>query len=96
MFLQLLIKAQTNKFNFDVITINLDNPPKEFKELCIKPPVLIHGTSSFIKETNDHFKSENNAIILSDVDEIGEYLGLHFIKYLTGSFDFKDLFLMLN
>jgi hypothetical protein len=35
-FIQLLIKAQTNKFNFDVITINLDNPPKEFKELSIK------------------------------------------------------------
>jgi hypothetical protein len=30
-FMQLLMKAQTNKFNFDVITINLENPPKEFK-----------------------------------------------------------------
>lgn len=50
-FLQLLIKAQTNKFNFDVISINLDNPPKEFKELCIKPPVLIHGSTKLIQES---------------------------------------------
>jgi hypothetical protein len=48
-FLQLLIKAQTNKFNFDVITINLDNPPKEFKELSIKPPVLIHGSNRVLR-----------------------------------------------
>lgn len=111
-FIQLLIKAQTNKFNFDVITINLDNPPREFKELSIKPPVLIHGSSSsFGQNTNESSNSfsngsspesshntsscsetsssslssssessENNkstsvnAIILSDVDEIAEYL----------------------
>ncbi len=75
-FLQLLIKAQTNKFNFDVITINLDNPPKEFKELSIKPPVLIHGSSSFIEQSNldDSNSDQINAVILSDVDEIAEYL----------------------
>lgn len=65
-FLQLLIKAETNKFNFDVITINMDNPPKEFKELSIKPPVLIHGSNGSTSKTQ--------AIILSDVDEIAEYL----------------------
>jgi glutathione S-transferase len=65
-FMQLLIKAETNKFNFDVITINLDNPPKEFKELSIKPPVLFHA---------NHVGQDNpNAIIISDVDEIAEYL----------------------
>lgn len=53
-FLQLLIKAQTNKFNFDVISINLDNPPKEFKELCIKPPVLIHGSTKLVQETTNN------------------------------------------
>ena len=68
--MQLLIKAQTNKFNFDVITINLDNPPKEFKELSIKPPVLIHGSSIGASDYNDG----SNAVILSDVDEIAEYL----------------------
>ncbi len=75
-FLQLLIKAQTNKFNFDVITINLDNPPKEFKELSIKPPVLIHGSNAFIDQTNldDSNCDQINAVILSDVDEIAEYL----------------------
>jgi glutathione S-transferase len=75
-FLQLLIKAQTNKFNFDVITINLDNPPKEFKELSIKPPVLIHGSNTFIDQSNldDSNCDQINAIILSDVDEIAEYL----------------------
>ncbi len=68
--MQLLIKAHTNKFNFDVITINLDNPPKEFKELSIKPPVLIHGSSSMTSSYDDGM----NAVILSDVDEIAEYL----------------------
>ncbi len=65
-FMQLLIKAETNKFNFDVITINLDNPPKEFKELSIKPPVLFHANHGDQKNTN--------AIIISDVDEIADYL----------------------
>lgn len=76
-FLQLLIKAHTNKFNFDVITINLDNPPKEFKELSIKPPVLIHGSSSspsFVESSDEESERQINAIILSDVDEIAEYL----------------------
>lgn len=74
-FLQLLIKAQTNKFNFDVITINMDNPPKEFKELSIKPPVLIHGSSKLLEPNLDmDDSSESQAIILSDVDEIAEYL----------------------
>lgn len=68
-FLQLLVKAKTNKFNFDVLTINIDNPPKEFKELSLKPPVLLHGSSKLL-ESN----AENDAIILSDVDEIAEYL----------------------
>lgn len=68
--MQLLIKAQTNKFNFDVITINLENPPKEFKELSIKPPVLIHGSSTMSTDYTDG----SNAVILSDVDEIAEYL----------------------
>jgi glutathione S-transferase len=75
-FLQLLIKAQTNKFNFDVITINMDNPPKEFKELSIKPPVLIHGSSNFASSdsSSSGFNENVNAVILSDVDEIAEYL----------------------
>jgi chloride intracellular channel protein 2 len=74
-FMQLLIKAQTNKFNFDVITINMDNPPKEFKELSIKPPVLIHGASKLSDQNNnDDESSSSQAIILSDVDEIAEYL----------------------
>lgn len=45
----------------------MDNPPKEFKELSIKPPVLIHGSSP-------DYSDGSNAIILSDVDEIAEYL----------------------
>lgn len=73
-FVQLLIKAQTNKFNFDVITINLDNPPKEFKDLSIKPPVLIHGSSSMMENGDPNGNENVNAIILSDVDEIAEYL----------------------
>ncbi len=74
-FMQLLTKAQTNKFNFDVITINMENPPKEFKELCIKPPVLIHGSTKLLDKISDDTNSkEGNAIILSDVDEIAEYL----------------------
>ncbi|RNA26260.1 Chloride intracellular channel exl-1 [Brachionus plicatilis] len=68
-FLQLLVKAKTNKFNFDVLTINVDNPPKEFKELSLKPPVLLHGSSKLLEPD-----SENDAVILSDVDEIAEYL----------------------
>jgi glutathione S-transferase len=66
-FMQLLVKADDNKFNFDVITINMDNPPKEFKELSIKPPVLFHNMG----EDND---SAANVAILSDVDEIAEHL----------------------
>jgi chloride intracellular channel protein 2 len=74
-FMQLLTKAHTNKFNFDVITINMENPPKEFKELCIKPPVLIHGSSKLLDKISDDMSGkEGNAIILSDVDEIAEYL----------------------
>jgi glutathione S-transferase len=76
-FMQLLTKAQTNKFNFDVITINMENPPKEFKELCIKPPVLIHGSSKLLdggNSNNNNNEEAGNAIILSDVDEIAEYL----------------------
>jgi hypothetical protein len=42
--------------------------------LCIKPPVLIHGSNSLIKESNENLSNEKNAVILSDVDEIGEYL----------------------
>ena len=53
-----------------MITINLDNPPKEFKELSIKPPVLIHGSNTM----SDEYDSQPNAVILSDVDEIAEYL----------------------
>lgn len=68
-FLQLLVKAKTNKFNFDVLTINIDNPPKEFKELSLKPPVLLQGSSKLLDA-----HAENNAVILSDVDEIAEYL----------------------
>ena len=55
-FMQLLCKAATNKFNFDVITINMDNPPKEFKELSIKPPVLIHGSTDLLS----HLNTSNN------------------------------------
>lgn len=81
-FLQLLIKAQTNKFNFDVISINLDNPPKEFKELSIKPPVLIHGSTRLLAASSSpshetdggDSNSSSGAVILSDVDEIAEYL----------------------
>ena len=69
-FMQLLIKAEENKFNFDVITINMDNPPKEFKELSIKPPVLFHSVIS-----DDNTDSSNpKVVILSDVDEIAEHL----------------------
>lgn len=57
-FMQLLIKANENRFNFDVITINLDNPPREFRELSIKPPVLFYG-NNFNK---DH-KREQSTII---------------------------------
>ena len=67
-FMQLLIKADDNKFNFDVITINMDNPPKEFKELSIKPPVLFHSM------TDGFTESTPNVAILSDVDEIAEHL----------------------
>jgi hypothetical protein len=85
-FLQLLIKAQTNKFNFDVISINLDNPPKEFKELCIKPPVLIHGSTKLIQDDlnnkyvlfnkQNQFIEINNKIrtIIRD-DDIGYFSG---------------------
>lgn len=64
----------------------IDNPPKEFKELSIKPPVLIHGSNLLLDENlsnDDETKSldsqsssssTTNAIILSDVDEIAEYL----------------------
>lgn len=61
-FMQLLVKAQTNKFNFDVITINMDNPPKEFKELCIKPPVLIHGSTKLLDG------SKKNSDCIEDCD----------------------------
>jgi predicted Rossmann fold nucleotide-binding protein DprA/Smf involved in DNA uptake len=44
-FMQLLIKANENRFNFDVITINIDNPPREFRQLSIKPPVLFYGNN---------------------------------------------------
>ncbi|CAF0729499.1 unnamed protein product [Brachionus calyciflorus] len=70
-FLQLLVKAKTNKFNFDVLTINVDNPPREFKELSLKPPVLIHGNSKLL---DNNCESESEAVVLSDVDEIAEYL----------------------
>ena len=83
-FLQLLIKAQHNQFNFDVITINLENPPKEFKELSIKPPVLVHGRTASANlalqptaaaaAVAAEEEEEVKAVILSDVDEIAEYL----------------------
>lgn len=71
-FLQLLVKAKANKFNFDVLTINVDNPPKEFKELSLKPPVLIHGSSKLLDSSIE--SDDTEAVILSDVDEIAEYL----------------------
>ena len=71
--MQLLLKAETNKFNFDVITINLENPPREFKELSIKPPVLIHGTSALLGELSKG-DDQPSAVILNDVEEIAEYL----------------------
>jgi hypothetical protein len=71
-----------------ITTVNkIDNPPKEFKELSIKPPVLIHGSNLLLDENlsnDDETKSldsqssssssTTNAVILSDVDEIAEYL----------------------
>ena len=53
--------------------------------MSIKPPVLIHGTSPFLDDqasnNDDETKSQDsqssgntNAVILSDVDEIAEYL----------------------
>ena len=56
-----------------MITINLENPPKEFKELSIKPPVLIHGSSALLGDPKNG-DNQPNAVILSDVDEIAEYL----------------------
>ena len=76
-YMQLLIKAQANKFNFDVITINMDNPPKEFRELSIKPPVLIQGVSRLLA-FNDSPPSRDagstTAVMLADVDDIADYL----------------------
>lgn len=76
-FMQLLIKAEENKFNFDVITINLDNPPKEFKELCIKPPVLFHSANdikNMAAASTSTYSEIPGAIVLSDVDEIADHL----------------------
>ena len=45
--------------------------------MCIKPPVLIHGSNSILKQSNTNatnIDNDTNAIILSDVDEIADYL----------------------
>ena len=49
----------------------MDNPPREFKELSIKPPVLFHSTAD---STPSSTNNNNNVTILSDVDEICEHL----------------------
>ncbi|CAF0993076.1 unnamed protein product [Rotaria sordida] len=52
-FLKLLIKCEIeNDFNFDVITINRKNPPKEFKEISKKLPTLVHG-DIFLNDIDD-------------------------------------------
>jgi len=87
-FMQLLIKAEVSRFNFDVITINIDNPPKEFKELSIKPPALFNGVSILKKSADD-------SNILSDVDTIAEYLDRTYAdsRLLVANADAKTCFL---
>ncbi|CAF0962996.1 unnamed protein product [Didymodactylos carnosus] len=92
-FMKLLVKREKNQneFSFDVITINVENPPKEFKEISKKLPTLVHGDVILndIDEIEDYLDTiyENYKLGVQDQEALQAQMNV-FIKF---SYFIKDI-----